>query len=128
MFQNLFAQQNEHPDKFIQSSVPDSNESEIYTLKEYSFDHFRIPAKKTLSKTLTISKRKRQDDLWRHGKDPIKQPLLKKLQGKEDLSQEACQCYLAILKYMGDHPTPSGRRKSDLTDLIFEPPIKQVCI
>ena len=44
----------------------------------------RAPPKRTLSKTLTLSsaKRRRQDELWRYSKEPIKQPLLKKLFGE----------------------------------------------
>ncbi len=60
----------------------------------------RPPPKRTLSRTLkTISsaKSRRQDELWRYSKEPLKQPLLKKLLGKEDLSQEACLCFLDIL-------------------------------
>jgi myosin-7 len=97
-----------------------------YTLEEYSYDHFRPPQKRTLSKTLSLSsaKRRRQDELWRYSKDPLKQPLLKKLQGKEELAQEACLIFLVILKYMGDHPSKRGRAGNEFTDQIFEPPLK----
>ena len=46
--------------------------------------------------------------------------------GKEELSQEACMCYLAVLKYMGDHPSKRSRTGNELTDQIFEPPLKHV--
>ena len=64
--------------------------------------NFRPPPKRTLSKTLSLpsAKRRRQDDLWRYGKEPIKQPLLKKFAGKEDLSQEACACFMDILFFL----------------------------
>ena len=44
----------------------------------------RAPPTRTLSKTLSLSsaKRRRADELWRYSKEPIKQPLLKKLNGK----------------------------------------------
>ena len=60
---------------------------------------FRAPPKRTLSNTLLLStaRRRRQDDLWRFAKEPIRQPLLKKLAGKEELSQEACMGFLDIL-------------------------------
>ena len=58
---------------------------------------FRPPPKRTLSKTLSTARRKKPDDLWRYNKEPLKQPLLKKLLGKDDLCQEACMCYLDIL-------------------------------
>ena len=99
-----------------------------HTLEEYSIDHFRPPPKRTLSKTLSLptARRRRQDELWRYSKDPIRQPLLKKLAGKEDLSQESCLCFLAVLKYMGDHPSRRSRTGNELTDQIFEAPLKHV--
>ena len=62
----------------------------------------RAPPKRTLTKTLALStaKRRRNEDLWRYAKEPIKQPLLKKLLSKEELSQEACVCFLDILLLM----------------------------
>lgn len=52
--------------------------------------------KRTLSKTLTA--RKNQDDvLWRYSTRPIRQPLLKKLVGKEYLAECACNCFMYIL-------------------------------
>ena len=64
---------------------------------------YRPPPKKTLSKTLSLAtaRRRKQDELWRYSKEPLKQPLLKKLQGKEEPSQEACMCFLDILLYNG---------------------------
>ena len=35
-------------------------------------------------------------------------------------------CYLAVLKYMGDHPSKRSRTGNELTDQIFEPPLKHV--
>lgn len=46
-------------------------------------------------------------------------PLLKKLQGKEEPSQEAVMSFLAIMKYMGDHPSRRTRVGTELTDQIF---------
>ena len=62
--------------------------------------------------------------MWRHSREPIKQPLLKKLLNKEELSQEACFAFNAILKYMGDLPSRRTRSGNDLTDQIFEGPLK----
>ena len=52
-----------------------------HTLEEFSYDHFRAPPKRTLSKTLSLStaRRKDKDCLWKHTKDPIRQPLLKRV-------------------------------------------------
>lgn len=70
-----------------------------HTLEEYAMDHFRTPPKYTLPRTLTFSSaRKRNvDQLWRHSREPIKQPLLKKLLNKEDLIQESCFAFNYIL-------------------------------
>ena len=103
--QNLFAQQSgEQSEKMFAASqaamAPAQEPSEKpHTLEEYSYDHFRPPPRRTLSKTLSLStaRRRRHDDLWRYSKEPLKQPLLKKLLGKEELSQNACLCFLDIL-------------------------------
>nr|ASM47588.1 myosin VIIa [Leptochiton asellus] len=95
-----------------------------HTLEDYSLDHFRPPPKQTLTKTLAPARRRKPNDLWRYSKEPLKQPLLKKLMGKEELGQEACFCFLAILKYMGDHPSKRIRVANELTDQIFEPPLR----
>lgn len=48
--------------------------------------------------------------------------MLKKLADKEELCIEACQAFTNILKYMGD--LPSKRSGNELTDQIFEGPLK----
>jgi myosin-7 len=53
-------------------------------------------------------------------------PLLKKLQGKEEPSQEAVMAFLAIMKYMGDHPSRRARVGTELTDQIFNGALKYV--
>ena len=97
-----------------------------YTLEEYALDFFRVPPKHTLSRTLSFSgnKKRGNEQLWKHSREPIKQPLLKKLLNKEELSQEACFAFSAVLKYMGDLPSRRTRSGNDLTDQIFEGPLK----
>ncbi|KOC63304.1 Unconventional myosin-VIIb, partial [Habropoda laboriosa] len=97
-----------------------------HTLLEYAIDHFRTPPKRTMSKalTLTAARRGHTDELWHHSRDPIKQPLLKKLISKEELAEEACFAFNAILKYMGDLPTKRPRIGNEYTDLIFDGPLK----
>ena len=94
-----------------------------HTLQEYALDLFRVPGKQ---RTLTFSSNKKKgiEQLWRHSREPIKQPLLKKLLNKEELSQHACEAFNAILKYMGDLPSRRTRSGNDLTDVIFEYPLK----
>ena len=73
-----------------------------------------------------MATRSNRDDLWRHSRDPLKLPLLKKLQNKEELSQEACAAFTAVLKYMGDLPSKRIRSGNELTDAIFDGPLKHV--
>merc|ERR1719429_668108 len=97
-----------------------------HTLEDYAIDHFRPPPKRTASKSLTLAsaRRGRGDELWRHSREPIKLPLLKKLMNKDELREEACMVFHAILKYMGDLPSRRTRTGNELTDQIFEGPLK----
>ncbi|XP_026051993.1 unconventional myosin-VIIa [Carassius auratus] len=94
-----------------------------YTLEEFSYDHFRPPSKSTLSLVI-VSKGRGKDKLWCCTKEPIKQPLLKKVLIHEELSQDACQAFTAIMKYMGDYPSKRSRSVNELTDQIFEGALK----
>lgn len=94
----------------------------FYILFNFLFLIFRVQTKKTWTNTFS----RRGDRLWAYQKDPIKQPLLKKLVGKAELADEACECFINILKYMGDHPSNRKRIGNELTDNIFEPPLKNV--
>ena len=62
--------------------------------------------------------------MWAFARDPIKQPLLKKLENNHDMVQEAISIFLGIMKYMGDYPSKSTHGSSELTDQIFEGPLK----
>ena len=83
---------------------------------------------RTVSKSLTLAsaRRGRGDELWRHSREPIKLPLLKKLMNKDELREESCSIFHAILKYMGDLPSRRTRTGNELTDQIFEGPLKHV--
>ncbi|XP_051990099.1 unconventional myosin-VIIa-like [Xyrauchen texanus] len=81
------------------------------TLKEFSFEYFRESGKVKGAK----------EKLWAISKEPLKQPLLKSLQGNSDLCHLACDCFTAILKYMGDYPVKHVRTPIELTDYIFGP-------
>ncbi|KAK2490594.1 hypothetical protein MC885_014914 [Smutsia gigantea] len=85
-----------------------------YTLQEFSYDYFRPPPKHTLSRVM-VSKARGKDRLWSHTREPLKQALLKKILGSEELSQEACMAF-----YMGDYPSKRMRSVNELTDQIFE--------
>ncbi|KAG6928713.1 myosin VIIA, partial [Chelydra serpentina] len=107
-----------------QLAISDSEERvKPYTLEEFSYDYFRPPPKHTLSRVM-ITKNRGKDKLWCYTREPIKQPLLKKILGSEELSQEACMAFIAVLKYMGDYPSKRTRSVNELTDQIFEGALK----
>ena len=54
----------------------------MLTLQEYALDHFRPPPKRTVNKMTLNSAKRSKDELWRHNREPLKQPLLKKLLNK----------------------------------------------
>lgn len=95
-----------------------------HTLYDYALDHFRVPPKRTVSKALTLRGGRSQDDLWRHSREPLKQPLLKKLLTKEELSNEACFAFTSVMKYMGDLPSKRSKMGSEMTDHIFDAALK----
>ena len=47
---------------------------------------------------------------------------------KDELAGEACLGFHAILKYMGDLPSRRTRTGNELTDAIFEGPLKHVSV
>uniref|UniRef100_A0A8B9NVC4 Myosin VIIA n=1 Tax=Apteryx owenii TaxID=8824 RepID=A0A8B9NVC4_APTOW len=109
-----------------QLAISDSEERvKPYTLEEFSYDYFRPPPKHTLSRVM-ITKSRGKDKLWCYTREPIKQPLLKKILGSEELSQEPIldSCLPPVLKYMGDYPSKRTRSVNELTDQIFEGALK----
>ncbi|XP_037533824.1 myosin VIIAa [Nematolebias whitei] len=94
-----------------------------YTLEEFSYDYFRPPPKHTLSRVM-VAKNRGKDKLWSCTREPLKLPLLKKVVNHEDLAQEACMAFIAIMKYMGDYPSRRTRSVNELTDQIFEGALK----
>ncbi|XP_071481715.1 myosin-VIIa-like [Diadema antillarum] len=92
-----------------------------HSLEEFSIDHFRAPPKRTIGKAM----RRTRENIWNHTKEPMRQPLLKKLLQNTELSMEACRIFEAILKYMGDFPGKRAiRHGNELSDRIFEPALK----
>uniref|UniRef100_A0A8C9FMJ9 Myosin VIIA n=1 Tax=Pavo cristatus TaxID=9049 RepID=A0A8C9FMJ9_PAVCR len=89
------------PRRTSQMAISDSEERvKPYTLEEFSYDYFRPPPKHTLSRVM-ITKSRGKDKLWCYTREPIKQPLLKKILGSEELSQEACMAFIDILLLPG---------------------------
>ncbi|KAI5628300.1 unconventional myosin-VIIb-like isoform X1 [Silurus asotus] len=94
----------------------------LATLKEFSIEYFRPPTKDVNRQV--ISKNAAPERLWANSREPIRQPLLKRLVGNPELSHQACQAFtvpVPILKYMGDYPTRQIQSPLELTDQIFEP-------
>jgi len=123
----------------INGGAPDPNymaSEKPHTLADYAVDHFRPPPKRTVSKGLTLTSASRRsrgaqgsqssdnDYLWKHSREPLKLPLLKKLMNKDELREESCLIFHAVLKYMGDLPSRRTRTGNELTDQIFEGPLK----
>ncbi|XP_071779574.2 unconventional myosin-VIIb isoform X1 [Centroberyx gerrardi] len=89
------------------------------TLKEFSLEYFRQPSKDVNHQV--ISKNVAPEKLWANSREPLRQPLLKRLVGNPELSHKACLAFTAILKYMGDYPTKQMQSPLELTDQIFGP-------
>uniref|UniRef100_A0A3Q3A570 Myosin VIIAb n=1 Tax=Kryptolebias marmoratus TaxID=37003 RepID=A0A3Q3A570_KRYMA len=104
------------PQYDIVMSLLEQDKPKAYTLEEFSYDHFRPPPKSTLSRVM-ISKARGKERLWSCTREPLKQPLLKKVLVHDELSQEACL-------YMGDYPSRRVRSVNELTDQIFEGALK----
>lgn len=64
-----------------------------------------------------ITKSRGKDKLWCYTREPIKQPLLKKILGSEELSQEACMAFIDILP----HPWVTGLTDKELNRLFRAP-------
>ncbi|XP_054889758.1 unconventional myosin-VIIa-like isoform X2 [Poeciliopsis prolifica] len=90
------------------------------SLKEFALENFRSGSKGGGRGAKGANKEK----LWIFSKEPIKQPLLKTLLHNPDLSNMACNAFIAILKYMGDYPIKQSRSPTELTDQIFGPATK----
>ena len=121
------------PREFATISKGTDPTEKAHTLEQYAAEYFRAPQQTGTvrnQKTLIHSAGRKQtnDELWRHSRDPIRFPLLKTLLHKDELSQEACMIFTAILKYMGDLPSRAIRTSNELTDQIFEGPLKHVFI
>ncbi|KAH0623879.1 hypothetical protein JD844_007064 [Phrynosoma platyrhinos] len=112
-----------------------------YTLEEFSYEHFRVPEKESISKAV-LHKSRGRSYLWAHSREPLKQPLLKKVCTNPDLWDLACQSFTDILlyiisinislsfcspimRYMGDYPSKQERFPVELTDQIFVAAIQE---
>ncbi|KAK5929983.1 hypothetical protein CgunFtcFv8_011170 [Champsocephalus gunnari] len=107
-----------------QNLMPESDDRmKPYTLEEFSYDYFRPPPKHTLSRVM-VTKNRGKDKMWSCTREPLKLPLLKKVVNHEELAQDACMAFIAMMKYMGDYPSKRSRSVNELTDQIFEGALK----
>lgn len=65
---------------------------------------FRVPEKESISKAV-LQKSRGRSQLWAHSKEPLKQPLLKKVCAEPELRDLACQTFIDILS-----SSPSARQ------------------
>uniref|UniRef100_H2YRW8 Uncharacterized protein n=1 Tax=Ciona savignyi TaxID=51511 RepID=H2YRW8_CIOSA len=102
-----------------------------YTLEEYADEFFRAPIPQTINRA--PPSRRGKEKLYAMSREPIKQPLLKKLEHNHDMTQEAItpnlnyfdlNSFAPIMKYMGDYPSKKQRHGNEQTDQIFEAPLK----
>ncbi|KAM8903825.1 myosin VIIAa isoform 5-T9 [Spinachia spinachia] len=109
----------------VSQLVPPESDDRMkpYTLEEFSYDYFRPPPKHTLSRVM-VTKNRGKDKMWSCTREPLKQPLLKKVVNHEELAQDACMSFIAMMKYMGDYPSKRTRAVNELTDQIFEGALK----
>ncbi|KAM4628965.1 unconventional myosin-VIIa [Polymixia lowei] len=89
------------------------------TLKEFSHEYFRQPTRDVNRQV--ISKNVAPERLWVNSREPLRQPLLKRLASNSELSHQACLAFTDILFYMGDYPTKQMQSHLELTDQIFGP-------
>ncbi|CAG9784601.1 unnamed protein product [Diatraea saccharalis] len=119
----IFKKGNIHNDKKTLSKYNTIQRKRMHTLEKFSKEHFRedIDINATISRqsVLTTAKKAVASDIWAHTREPIRKPLLKKIQNDENISKSAIAAFFAILKYMGDVPAPKARSVTEYTDEIF---------
>ncbi|KAM8953167.1 unconventional myosin-VIIb [Pelodytes ibericus] len=95
-----------------------------YTLEEFSIQHFRPPDPESVSRAV-LQRGRVKSQLWAYSREPLRQPLLRKVCEMSDLRDYACQAFSAIMKFMGDYPSKQSRSPADFTDQIFSGPIHE---
>lgn len=71
----------------------------MHTLQRFGTENFRAPISVTSnSSTLNSIRKKTTEELWRHTREPMKAPLLQKLQHDKVQSEIAVTVFTLILK------------------------------
>ncbi|CAI5455470.1 unnamed protein product [Caenorhabditis angaria] len=99
--------------------------AEPYTLQSFAEENFNIQVRRVGSQLSLMTLRKKETSVenWRFSREHIDQPLLKKLNGRDDASRGAVEIFASMMKYMGDEPSKRNRLGTHLTDHIFKLPI-----
>ncbi|XP_040163655.1 myosin-VIIa-like isoform X1 [Anopheles arabiensis] len=91
----------------------------MHTLQQFASNHFRAPIAIVSSSTsITSVRRTTVEELWKHTRDPMKAPLIERLQNDRAKCDTAVMIFTLILKYMGD--LPKSREPIDVAK-IFNP-------
>ncbi|XP_018419003.1 PREDICTED: unconventional myosin-VIIb [Nanorana parkeri] len=113
--------------EFVNTQVDDFGEAEEvkpYTLEEFAMQYFRPPEPESVSRAF-LQRSRGKTQLWAYSREPLRQPLLKRVCDIPDLQDYACQAFTDIMKYMGDYPSKQSRSLVELTDQIFSGPINE---
>ncbi|XP_075719751.1 unconventional myosin-VIIb [Rhinoderma darwinii] len=116
--------------ELVGSSFDEFGQQEVvkpYTLEEFSMQYFRPPDPESVSKAF-LQRSRGKSQLWAYSREPLRQPLLRKVCEVADLRDYACQAFidiLPIMKYMGDYPSKQFRSPVELTDQIFSGPVRE---
>ncbi|KAL0848961.1 hypothetical protein ABMA28_013349 [Loxostege sticticalis] len=125
----VFKKGNINNDKKTPSKYNTIQRKRMHTLEKFAKEHFRqdIDINTTISRqsTLTPAKKAVAPDIWAHTREPLRRPLLKKLENNESVSKIAVAAFFGILKYMGDMPAPKARSATEYTDEIFRAPLTE---
>ncbi|KAM3932114.1 unconventional myosin-VIIb isoform 2-T2 [Leptodactylus fuscus] len=113
--------------ELVGTSIDESAQQEVvkpYTLEEFSMQYFRPPDPESVSKAF-LQRSRAKAQLWAYSREPLRQPLLRKVCEVADLRDYACQAFVAIMKYMGDYPSKQSHSPAELTDQIFSGPVRE---
>ncbi|KAL7044735.1 hypothetical protein ACKWTF_002035 [Chironomus riparius] len=90
----------------------------MHTLKFFAEQHFRPNIEITNMYGTLNTFRRQYREIWCNSREPIKSPLLMKLQGEGDRSNLAVQMFISIMKYMGD--LPQSKNSISHAEQVFE--------
>ncbi|XP_061431484.1 LOW QUALITY PROTEIN: unconventional myosin-VIIa-like [Lethenteron reissneri] len=125
---SLFAANPEGQRRGSTVSQQPEDRNAFYTLEQFAQDHFRPLPQGTVKQVVEVRGR-RKDRLWACSREPLLQPLLHSVIG-DHVAKDACNAFIAILKYMGDFPMRQATSDpgTDLTDQVFRPALKNACM